>query len=107
MASKKSKAALTAARTSVSDLPPVGAQFTVSETVELEEGRRLVARYLPALPGASPGDPKPTYRVTERNQAFVAEQIAAGAATLGGFGAGGAGNALAAGAGKASGTVRT
>lgn len=103
MASKTSKAAKTAA----ADLPAIGSVFTVSKIVELEEGRRLIARYLPAFPDAKKGDPVPTYRVTEINQAFVAGQIASGVVTLGGPSVAAGANALTAGAAKVTGTVRT
>ena len=103
MDSKKSKAAATSG---AADLPAIGSVFTVTEIVEFEDGRRLIARYLPQFPDAEPDDPVPTYRVTEINQAFVAAQIAVGVVTLGGPAAPTNANALTSGTGKASGTVR-
>jgi hypothetical protein len=93
---KATKAAKAAARTTAPALPAIGSAFAVTEIIEFEEGRRLIARYRP----------EHSYRVTELNQAFVGGLIAAGKAGAG-QSAGGAAGALAAGKGRASGTVKT
>jgi hypothetical protein len=97
---KATKAAKAAAqRTSPATapaLPAIGSAFAVTEIIEFEEGRRLIARYRP----------EHSYRVTDLNQAFVGGLIADGKAGAGAP-AGTAAGMLTSGKGDARGSVRT